>query len=371
MSAYQVVVVGGGLVGSSLAFGLARQGMSVALLDEHDLALRASRGNFGLVWVQGKGKGFPPYARWSRRASELWPELAAELAELTGIDVGYSRSGGVLVALDETELRGYEDLLSALREESGNHGYDYEVLDRAALAELLPGIGPEVPGGTYCPHDGHANPLLLLRALHAGFVSHGGTYLPGRGANAVEARAGGFEIATDAGVVAGERVVIAAGLGSPPLAEALGLRIPVTPLQGQLMVTERAAPRFDVPTNLVRQTREGSFMLGYSQEDLGFDTRTSTRTLRDVAWRCSRAFPFLGDLRVVRTWAALRIMTPDGFPIYERSERHPGAWAATCHSGVTLAANHALEVSAWIAADRIPEEHGCFSSRRLDVPPAA
>ena len=162
-----------------------------------------------------------------------------------------------------------------------------------------------------------------------------------------------------------------AGSGCAPISTLDCNQIPVTPLQGQLMVTERSAPRFDIPTNLVRQTREGSFMLGYSQDDLGFDTRTSTRTLRDIAWRCARAFPFLSDLRVVRTWAALRIMTPDGFPIYDRSERHPGAYAVTCHSGVTLAANHALKVSGWIAEDLIPDEFACFSTRRFDVSPPA
>lgn len=371
MSRYEAIVVGGGLVGSAVAYGLAGRGLAVALLDEDDSALRASRGNFGLVWVQGKGRGFPPYARWSRLASQLWPGFAAELEELTGIDAGYSRPGGVLVALDEAELVGYESMLSTMREEAGNHGYDYETLDAKAVGELLPGAGPDVVGGTYCPHDGHANPLRLLRALHAGVQARGGTYLPGHGARKVTpAPGGGFEVATEAGPVHGERLVIAAGLGSGPLAEAVGLRVPVEPLQGQLMVTERVAPRFDVPTNIVRQTREGSFMLGFSQEDAGFDTRTSTRTLRDIAWRCARAFPFVSDLRVVRTWAALRIMTPDGFPIYERSERWPGAYAVTCHSGVTLAANHAERVSAWIAADAIPDEFACFSARRFDVSPA-
>ncbi len=372
MKSHQAVVIGGGLVGACIAYGLAARGLDVALLDEDDVAVRASRGNFGLVWVQGKGKGFPPYARWSRLASQRWPDFAAELGEITGIGVGYSRPGGVLVALDEAELQGYTELLATLREEAGNYGYDYEVLDANALAELLPGIGPEVVGGTYCPHDGHANPLRLLRALHAGFLARGGTYLPRHGARVIEPRAtGGFEVITEAGTVRGDKVVIAAGLGSVPLAKSVGLHIPVMPLQGQLMVTERSAPRFDIPTNLVRQTCEGSFMLGYSQDDLGFDTRTSTRTLRDMAWRCARAFPFLSDLRVVRSWAALRIMTPDGFPIYDRSERHPGAYAVTCHSGVTLAANHALEVSGWIAEDLIPDEFACFSTRRFDVSPPA
>jgi len=371
MSSFDAVVIGGGLVGAALSYGLARRGLAVAMLDEGDLALRASRGDFGLVWVQGKGLGQPEYARWSRRASVQWPEFAAELADLTGVDSVYSRPGGLLVALSEAELAGYVEMLETLRREAGNDGYDYELLDHRALSERLPGVGPEVPGATYCPYDGHANPLRLLRALHAGFVAKGGRYFPEQAAQRIEAHDGGFRVHTEARVFDGARVVVAAGLGSPKLGAAVGLAVPVVPLQGQLMVTERSAPRFDLPTNLVRQTNEGSFLLGYSQEDLGFDIGTHAPTLRDIAWRCSRAFPFLRDLRVVRAWGALRIMTPDGFPVYAQSVSHPGAFAVTCHSGVTLAANHALDVGGWIADGAIPAEQACFGLERFDVSPAA
>ena len=73
----------------------------------------------------------------------------------------------------------------------------------------------------------------------------------------------------------------------------------------------------------------------------------------------------------MRTWGALRVMTPDGFPIYDRSRTHPGAFVFTCHSGVTLAANHAFEASRWVVDDRIPEEMACFAADRFDVPQAA
>ncbi|MEM7258259.1 MAG: FAD-dependent oxidoreductase, partial [Pseudomonadota bacterium] len=72
-------VIGGGVVGHSIAYGLLHKGKSVALFDEADVALRASRGNFGLVWVQGKGAAMPAYARWTRASACLWKELAGEL----------------------------------------------------------------------------------------------------------------------------------------------------------------------------------------------------------------------------------------------------------------------------------------------------
>ena len=82
-----VAVVGGGVVGASIAWGLARKGTRVAVLDEGDTAFRASRGNFALVWVQSKGLGMAEYAAWTKRSAEAWPRLAAELKQETGIDV--------------------------------------------------------------------------------------------------------------------------------------------------------------------------------------------------------------------------------------------------------------------------------------------
>jgi len=82
-------------------------------------------------------------------------------------------------------------------------------------------------------------------------------------------------------------------------------------------------------------------------------------------------FPLLGRLNVVRCWAALRVMPKDGFPIYDQSQLHPGAFLATCHSGVTLAANHALVLPSHIDAGALPNEIlEPFSTRRFDVPTA-
>ena len=85
-TSYDLIVIGGGLVGGAIAWGAAARGASVALLDEGDIAFRAARGNFGLVWVQGKGVGKPAYALWSMASSRLWPAFSEELNRRTGID---------------------------------------------------------------------------------------------------------------------------------------------------------------------------------------------------------------------------------------------------------------------------------------------
>jgi glycine/D-amino acid oxidase-like deaminating enzyme len=145
------------------------------------------------------------------------------------------------------------------------------------------------------------------------------------------------------------------------------LHIPVWPLKGQILVTERTTPRLSMPTTFVRQTEEGSFLLGDSHEPVGFDTVSRAGIMADIAGRAIRTFPYLKDLRVVRSWAALRVMTDDGFPIYDQSRTHPGAFTVNGHSGVTLAGAHALALAPMIARGRFDEEISMFSVRRFHV----
>ncbi|HEY0526336.1 MAG TPA: FAD-binding oxidoreductase [Stellaceae bacterium] len=372
------IVIGGGLVGSAIAYGFGRLGKRVAVLDEGDVAYRATRGNFGLVWVQGKGDGVPEYARWSRLSADLWPAFAAELKAAAGIDVAHTKPGGLHLCLGEDELAARDAMMQRLRREAGNAGYEYEMLDHRRVAELLPGAGPAVAGASYTPYDGHANPLLLLRALHRLLPESGGFYRPGGRIEAIDAAPRRFAVRTPAGLVAAPCLVLAAGLGNRTLGAMLGLNVPVTPLKGQIMVTERidaaaAGAAFAMPTTSIRQTADGGVMLGDSHEDAGFDTASSVPVMRQIAERAVASFPFLRDVQVVRSWAALRVMTPDGLPVYQESRLYPGAFVGTCHSGVTLAAAHALHLAPALAGgDGIPEELAArFGDGRFGVPAAA
>jgi glycine/D-amino acid oxidase-like deaminating enzyme len=166
-------------------------------------------------------------------------------------------------------------------------------------------------------------------------------------------------------------LVLGAGLGNTALAPQLGLDVPLRPQRGQLLVTERVRPKMAFHMGRIRQTAEGGFMLGTSNEDAGFDVGTSTGALSAVAQRAVDTLPYLARLRIVRAWAGLRIMSPDDYPIYDQSPRYPGAFAVACHSGVTLAAAHVLNVARHIVAGRIPADLACFSSRRFNVQAAA
>jgi glycine/D-amino acid oxidase-like deaminating enzyme len=359
-----VLVVGGGLVGTAVAYGLAREGAKVTVLDEGDGGFRASRGNFGLVWIQGKGYGLSPYARWSRSSAQRWPGLAAALLEDSGVDVALRQPGGFHLCFSDAELAEREKRLSTLQAELGGD-YPYQLLDAKELRERLPAAGPAVIGASYTPMDGHVNPLKLLRALHQSMQQRGVTLVSSSQISRIAPEAGGFAAHGRNAVWRAPRIVLAAGLGNRALAPQVGLHAPVAPNRGQVLVSERVAPFLHYPTINVRQTDEGSVQFGDSMEEVGHNDFTTTDVLSTIARRGVRAFPLLKDVRLVRMWAALRVYSPDGFPIYEQSAQYPGAFVVTCHSGVTLAAAHALRIAPWVAGGTMPDELAAFPGGRF------
>lgn len=369
---FDVAVIGGGLVGVAIAYGLMRAGKRIAILDEGDIAVRASRGNFALVWVQAKGLGMPDYSRWTVGSSNAWAGFAADLAAETSLDVSFERPGGFHLALSEAELEARAQLLKRFHNQPGAAEYDTEMLDRSEIERYLPEVGPEVAGGSFCALDGHVNSLRLFRALHTVLVHGGAIYMPGHPVTAISRSGGTFTVTTPRDAVRAEKVVLAAGNANQHLAPMVGLTAPMTPERGQIIVTERVQPFLHHPLSTLRQTDEGTVMIGDSREE-GIDPAGISLGVNAVmASRAVRMFPILARLNVVRMWRAIRVMPADGFPIYDQSTTHPGAYLATCHSGVTLAAAHALELAPMIAAGELDmKKVGAFSARRFDVPKAA
>jgi len=370
-----VIVIGAGTVGAAIGYGLAGRGERVLVLDGGDRDVRAANANFGLVWLHGKGMDMPAYYFLTRNSVDAWQGFAEELAETTAIDLQYEHDGGLVLCLGEADFEERRSSLLRLHNQlEDSSDPDWEMLDDGAVRALLPGIelGREVSGASLGRRDGHANPLRLLASLQAGIVRKGGSLRGGSTVHSVEAQAGGgFTVGFGSEKLSAARVVIAAGIGSTALARQVGLDVPIRPQRGQILVTEKVMPVLPLPTLDVRQTREGSIMIGATHEEVGLDCSTTSEAAAVLSASALRQFPGLRDVSLVRQWAGLRILTPDGFPIYAESETHPGAFVALCHSGVTLAAFHAGILADCIAGGQLSEELHVFHHRRFDVPKAA
>lgn len=367
MSKLQMTVVGGGLLGAAIAYGAARNGTTVRVLDQGDSAFRASRGNFGLVWVHGKGVDLPDYVSWTKEGLKLWPELHAELLELTGVDSGLNQPGGFWLGFDEKDVEARAASLEKVNKNGGD--VPFKMMDRTELKEHLPGLGDSVVGGSFCPLDGDANPLMLLRALHAALKLKGVDIISGVDVKTIEYDALSSEfdtISEDGQRWRSDRVVLAAGLGNAALAKQIGISAPIKPTRGQVLITERLKPFLDYVTNKCRQTKEGSVQLGSTADHVGFDDGTTTDKIEWLARRGVETFPALADARLVRAWGALRPLTPDGYPIYQESRTCPGGYVVSSHSGVTLAASHCFILGPWTSGmAQTPREFASFRGERF------
>lgn len=369
MNHFDYIVVGGGVIGSAIAYGIAAKGYSVAILDSGGEAYRASLGNFGLVWVQGKGQGTPDYAEWCYETSSLFPDYAQRLLEETGVDVAYRKPGGLTLCHDEAEYEKRAKIIERLTSESRDGNYDCEMVDRQKMQRMLPQLplGPKICGGSYSPHDGYLNPLALLKALHIGINRSGGSFFPETTVSHLHYKKDSFIATTPRGSYSSAKIILAAGNGITSLAAMLGMRIPVSPQQGQLLVTERVQPCLSMPISGIQQTSEGSFVVGLSNRNVGFNTDMDTALMKQMAQRVVNAFPLLSKLRIVRGWSSLRVLSPDGLPIYQKSDSCPGAYAVTSHSGVSLAPMHQSHIVDWIVDGIEPDNFQTFSARRFDV----
>ncbi len=359
------------MVGAAIAYGLAGLDRRVLMLDGSDTDFRAAKANFGLVWAHGKGIKHPAYQRLTIQACQAWPEFAARLEEETGMALAYERKGGLHFCMSDAELSSRAVQMDAWHAQTPELAPTTHMLDRGELVRRFPSLrlGDEVAGASLGEVDGHVNPLRLLAALQTAYLRRGGELRNNHAVTAIhKLPGGGFEVMAGDYRAHAERVVIAAGLGSSTLGPMVGLDVPLRPLRGQILVTERLAPLLPIPASGLRQTGEGTVMIGVTQEDVGYDVTTTSEGAVRMARRALRILPDLARAKLVRQWSCLRVMTPDGNPVYASSVSHPGAQIATCHSGVTLASFHAGAYARALADDAQPAALRIFHHERFNVP---
>lgn len=357
-------IIGGGVVGLSIAWGLLKRGLSVTVLDGDDGSFRASRGNFGLVWVQSKGMNQPRYARWSQQSAAIWADFAAELGDATGRNIALEQNGGYDLHFSEETLEATVEKYNILKQRLGGD-YPFEVLGHNALRREEPAIGDKVVGAILHHQDGHANPLQLLAALADDVRRRGGRVLNGKRVVGVD-KPSAFRVRCDDGtVVEAGKVVLSAGLGAATLGPEMGFKAPVRPQRGQVLITEKLPKLINRPSLIARQVNEGCIQIGATNEEVGPDDRVTQPGISHLAAEAVAAYPVLARAQLVRAWGALRVLTPDGLPIYQESATMPGAFLVTCHSGITLAAAHARILPDWLERTAAAPDLEVFGESRF------
>ncbi len=366
---FNVLIIGGGVTGAAIGYGLAKQGESVCVLDASPLKDRASRSNMGLIWCQSKALGNPAYVRWGFLSSRLFTELDKDIKATTGIDIAHQPVGGIIPCLGQTEFERRANYINDLRVEAGGE-YPGEMLSRTELETLLPKIrfGDQVVGATFCDQDGFVEPLKLLFGLRAAMTQRGGTFLPRTRATEIcPVDGGGYRVKTQDKVFTCERLVLAGGLGNLPLARPFDVKVPIHPDRGQVLLTERVGNILPIPLLGITRTPGGTIMVGFMHENVGTDTRLVPESVAKEGRWAQTVWPKITDLRVIRCWSSLRVMPDDGFPIYDTLPGHPNLFLINAHSAVTLAAAHATVLPDYILGRKTSGDHLNFGLSRFNA----
>jgi sarcosine oxidase subunit beta len=348
-----VVVIGGGVIGTAIAYFLARTPMDVCLVEKKGIAAGTSGKCEGDVLVSDKNPGYD--CRLTKLSQDLFPKIAQEL----DYDIKWKQTGSLLAIENDEEMEAAKIVCSQLAAE----GLPVRILDQYEVHKDEPYLAPDVVGGMETACDGSLCPMSLAQGLCQGVKKHGGTILTYSTVTNIKLdNKKRIEcVITDNGTINTPMVVNAAGVWAPQIGQMVGLDIPIKPRKGQLLVAERTTTvarrkvmefgymmaKFGTGSYTRNTTPEmekygvalvfeptdaQNFLIGSSRQFVGTDTSSDLSVMRAIAQRAIRFFPVIKDIRMIRSYAGLRPYTPDHFPIISETDI-PGFYVAAGHEG--------------------------------------
>ena len=343
-----VIVIGGGVIGSAITYQLARQAARVMLFDP-GLEGQASAASAGVITAHGDATPGPLRAL-ALEGARLYPALCEELVDRTGIDPGL-RAGDVLyLARTEAEEHG----LRQRRDRLARAGVVAGWLDAARIRDLEPGLDAELRAGLHVPRQHQVDAPALVRALRRAAEDLGARVRPQlvdrldvQGERVIGVQSGGERLA------AGE-VVVASGAWAGAVAGDLGHALPVRPVRGQMVGLHPAGSMlrticFGSGIYLLRKP-DGWIYVGATVEEAGFEPGPTAAAVAELIAGAVAMVPSLKEARFSHAWAGLRPATPDAMPLIGRVPGRSGITIATGHfrDGVLLA-----PITAELVADLI------------------
>ena len=337
----EVIIIGGGIAGTSAAFHLAELGREVVLLERGDIASEASGVNAGGVGAYGWGNVPNLEAYLTMGSLQIFRRMQLEL----GYDLEFRASGTLQVIQTDRQYEFARDQVLAMK----SRGYTAELLSIEEARALEPGLSPDLRGAMYLPLRGQADPQKTTRAFAAAAESRGALVLTGREVTGVaRSPGGGFTVDCPGESHSARQLVIAAGAWCGPLGRMLGLDVPIVPVRGQMWATEPLPPRVfhtlssfessldwsttprcvDTPPELThhgdrritrhlygRQNRDGEIVFGGDRQLAGFDYTVDATGVESNFGHVSEVLPFVAGHSIARTWAGLMPFSLDGRPV--------------------------------------------------------
>lgn len=360
----EVLVVGAGAIGSSIAYSLSKAGVRVMLLDRGEAGKEATGASAGMLLPLPESRGPGAFTDLALESARIFESLNQELYERTGMDIGYRKASLLRVALDELE----EHDLRQQRTWQERAGIPVAWLDPGSAVEMEPALNPAIRGALYYVDDHQVNALAMTRALVRASVDLGMILrertpvdsLVLEGDRVTGVRAGDDTVHAD-------EVVLATGAWSATWAGLLRTQIPVRPVRGQLVAIETPGTPirsvlFSSVGYLVGKA-EGLTYVGATEEEAGFDSRPTAAGVESILDVIPRLTPSLGGATFKSAWAGLRPGTPDRLPLLGRVPGWRGVTLATGHyrNGILLA-----PVTGVLIADLLRRQQPRLSLKAFD-----
>lgn len=326
-----VIIVGGGIVGCATAWYLARSGIKdVMVLEGSDsIGHGASSRNGGGVRQSGRDVRELPIAMCA--VEKFWPHLSEEL----GVETEYTQKGNLRLGKTDAHLKKLQNLADSCQK----MGLDVKMIDAKEVHDINPYLSEDVIGASFCPTDGHANPLTSTLGYYVRALELGVRFFTGAKVKALEKVKGRVRkvILEDGTVLEGGDVIVAAGYQSRKLINTVGLDIPMVPEVDCALVTEMQLPMFEQMLGTAaadfygHQTHHGSFVFGAiagPEEQMDTDGENTAISHPMTLGASCRAIegwiPALKGAKIVRTWSGYCDTTRDGVCVLGRPEETPG-----------------------------------------------
>ncbi|MEZ5428852.1 MAG: glycine oxidase ThiO [Pyrinomonadaceae bacterium] len=362
----EVLIIGGGVIGLSIARELHRKGTGrIAVLDQGMIGRESSFAAAGMLAPQAETDRPDDFFHLCDESNRLYPQFAEELLEETGIDIELDRSGTFYLAFDETDV---EDIRRRFGWQSAA-GLRVEHLTAPDLRRAEPFISPDVREGLFFPDDRQVENRLLLSALRRYAETFGIELRENIRVEKLLIDRGRIAgVKTDKGELRADRVILATGAWTSLIEtdENFLARLEIKPIRGQMISFHTAKRLFTrviySPRGYLVPRRSGRILAGATAEDAGFDKRVTESGIDFVRGHALEISPGLVNLPTDETWAGLRPLAPlDALPVLGEMEEAKGLFIATAHyrNGILLA-----PLTAKIMADKIAEN---LNSKYLEV----